>query len=89
MLQFPDWLHQYMSQPDRKYALWFEPSDGFIGNDSSQFKGSETRALETILKVCKAQKVSPKEDSVRAIFVHVGALVAFQNFTSLAKRRKK
>lgn len=89
MLQFPDWLHQYMSQADRKYALWFEPSDGYIRQDLAEWKGSETRALEMILKRCGAQRVSMKEDSVRVIFVHVGALVAFQSFASLARRRKK
>lgn len=82
-----------MSQADRKYALVFEPSDGKIGQESSEFKeewrGSETRALQTILKRCGAQRVHLKDDKLRTIFVHVGSLVAFQKFSHLARKRKK
>lgn len=93
ILQFPNWLHRHMSQADRKYALVFEPSDGKIGQESSEFKeewrGSETRALQTILKRCGAQRVHLKDDKLRTIFVHVGSLVAFQKFSHLARKRKK
>lgn len=89
ILQFPDWLHRYLSQPDRKYALWFEPSDGYIKQDSSEWKGSETRALETILKRCGAQRAHLKDDKLRVIFVHVGSLIALQKFSQLARKRKK
>lgn len=89
ILQFPDWLHQHMSQADRKYALWFDPSDGFIRPDSSEWKGGETRALDVILKRCGAHRVHIKDPEVRVIFVHVGSLVAFQRFSHLVRRRKK
>jgi hypothetical protein len=83
ILQFPSWLHDYMSMPNRPYCVWWTPGDGTISD-----KGLETTLLISILNHCGAKNVGHKVD-VRAVFVHVGALRTLYKFIALAERRSK
>jgi len=83
ILRFPKWLHDYMSQPNRPYCVWWAPADG-----TSKEPGMETKLLLSILKQCRAKDVGHKAD-VRAVFVHVGALQSLHKLPALVERRSK
>ncbi|KAI0936045.1 hypothetical protein AcV5_004288 [Taiwanofungus camphoratus] len=83
ILQFPKSLHEFMSQPNRPYCIWYSPADGTVSEP-----GIDTLALRAILTVCGARDVGYKAD-VRVIFVHVGALSTLHNLHVLAIRRYK
>ena len=83
LLEFPQDLRAYMSQPGRTYCVWWSPGDG-----TTATPGLETNQLHAIMKSCKAKNVGHKAD-VRVVFVHVGALVTLHRFPALAERRSK
>lgn len=83
VLQFPDFLRTYMSQPNRAYCVWWSPGDG-----TTTAPGLETNMLHSIMKSCKAKNVGHKAD-VRVVFVHVGALESLHKLPALAERRSK
>jgi len=83
ILQFPKWLHDYMSQPNRAYCVWWESGDG-----TKKDQGLETTLLFSIMEQCRAKNVGHKAD-VRAVFVHVGALRSLHKLPALVERRSK
>jgi hypothetical protein len=82
-LEFPKWLHDHMSRPDRAYCIWNIGADFLSGE-----LFLETNWLISILARCRAKNVGFKAD-VRVVFVHVGSLKTLHNLMALAERRTK
>lgn len=83
VLEFPKWLHDFMSLPNRPYCVWWTPSDG-----TTSEPGLETKLLHTIMEKCRAKNVGHKAD-VRVVFIHVGSLKTLHKLPALVERRNK
>jgi hypothetical protein len=82
-LEFPKWVYDHMSQPNRRFCIWHTGGDGTAADIFS-----ETAWLQSILAQCQATNAGLKAD-VRVVFVHVGALKTLHHLPSLAERRSK
>jgi hypothetical protein len=82
-LVFPRALRKYMMAPGHPYVVWWSPSDG-----TTSAPGLETTLLLKIMKTCRAQKVEADDNSLRVVFVHVGALESLHRLSTITKRRQ-
>lgn len=91
ILGFPKDLYDFFAMPNHPYCVW-SGSDIWNGTDEGDNTfigpGYETKLLKTILSTSGAQDLGYKAN-VRAVFVHVGALLSFQRLPALSERRMK
>ncbi|KAG5648146.1 hypothetical protein DXG03_006100 [Asterophora parasitica] len=77
ILQFPQWLSDYMSEEgrERTYWVWSEGGDG-----TKKKPGMETLMLHAIMEQCRAKKPRSNLAETRVMFVHVGAVKTLHKF---------
>ncbi|THU96358.1 hypothetical protein K435DRAFT_797417 [Dendrothele bispora CBS 962.96] len=84
ILQFPYWLHEYMSFADRTYCVW---------SDETKFKGKalETDLLQSILRKYKDAVPVPidGQKSLKAVFIHVSSLSNLSKIPNLVSLRSQ
>jgi hypothetical protein len=83
MLQFPQWLHRYMSEEEynRTFTVWWD-----TGDVKKKKPGMETMLLYSIMEQCRAKNASSSSSDIRVAFVHVGALKSIHKFPSFVER---
>jgi hypothetical protein len=86
MLQFPQWLHKYMSEEEynRAFAVWWD-----TGDVKKKKPGMETMFLYSIMEQCRAKNSSSSSSDIRVAFVHVGALKSIHKFPFFVDRCSK
>jgi hypothetical protein len=86
MLQFPSWLHEYMSagEHSRAFCVWWE-----TGDVKKKKAAMETMFLYSIMEQCRAKHSSSSSSDIRVVFVHVGALKNIHKFPSFVEKCSK
>jgi hypothetical protein len=86
MLQFPSWLHEYLSAAEhtRAFCVWWE-----TGDVRKKKAAMETKFLYSIMEQCRAKHSSSSSSDIRVVFVHVGALKNIHKFPSFVERCSK
>ncbi|KAA1468561.1 hypothetical protein DENSPDRAFT_474387 [Dentipellis sp. KUC8613] len=86
-LQFPAWLHDYMSRSSRTFFVW-STLPGTKRDGQPVTECVETKALREILTQCGAREVEADKPA-RLVFVHVGALRTLHKLVGLVERCQK
>ncbi|TFY65795.1 hypothetical protein EVG20_g5292 [Dentipellis fragilis] len=86
-LQFPAWLHDYMSRSSRTFFVW-STLPGTRRDGQPVTERVETKALSQVLTQCGAREVEADKPA-RLVFVHVGALRTLHKLVGLVERCQK
>lgn len=86
MLQFPLWLHKFLSEEEhnRAFCVWWD-----TGDVKKKKAAMETMFLYSIMEQCRAKNPGSTSLDIRVVFVHVGALKTIHKFPSFVERCSK
>lgn len=87
ILKFPKYLHDFMSQPNRPYGVYYAQT-AVSPNAPPAPPDGETACLLAILNQCGATNVGLKAD-VKALFIHIGCLPLMGMVPAMWMRRAK